>query len=464
MTGLYFIVSVGYALLTTAVGLFEAKRIRATGPDAITAFVVLFVVQCCLPGIVIYACLPLVDEISPTDVAAFDRIFTGADLPAALLVLALTALFLCFFYGFAALIGRQLRRLWGPSSSRSLLVLSGSPRLLLLVLTCGLALSVASFYTLGTSLTERYVNLILFRGGYQRGEETLLNAFGLALTQTWAWLSIPALFVIYERRGRGPLWFLCLAFLGVFVLLGVSRRALFIPIILSYLTLVLFDRRWRSRWLLAAVIPVLIWIAFGKELIALVAFHRSLGDVVGRYETLPASLLRAASDIGITVVESLGSISLLDLPPRFGVDHLLSVLRMIPTAHRWLGDLPVRIVRLSTEAFATPYDEDIPPGLFGQMWIDFRVIGPVVWGFVLSLQMSIVQFVFAQTIRTRQATALLVLATFVVALPLNTGSYDFTFSVDIYSLGLCVLVTFSFIRVRIATVDSPAPAISAVRG
>jgi hypothetical protein len=206
----------------------------------------------------------------------------------------------------------------------------------------------------------------------------------------------------------------------------------------------------------AGAIPALIWIAFGKELIGLVVFPGALGDVVGRYETLPASLLRAASDIGITVVESLGSINLLDLPPRFGVDHLLSVFRVIPTSHRWLGDLPVRIVRLSTEAFATPFDEDIPPGLFGQMWLDFRVFGPVVWAFVLSLQMSIVQFVFAQTIRTRQATALLVLATFVVALPLNTGSYDFTFSIDIYPLVLCVLLTFRFIRVRVATVNSPA--------
>jgi hypothetical protein len=456
VTGYYFLVSVGYVLLTSAVCLFEARRIRASGPDAVSMFIALFVAQCCLPGIVIYACLPLVDPDSPTEVGAMDRIYEAADVPAALLVLVLTAWFIFFFYAFAALNARLLARFDTHASRGLRLVVSGSPPRLLIVLTFGLALTLASFYTMGSSLSERYINLILFRAGVQQGEESVLNALGFALTQTWAWLSIPALFVIYERHGRRLLWWMSLLFLVVFVILGVSRRALFIPIVLVYLTLVLFNHRWRLKWLLAGVIPVLIWIAFGKELIGILAFHRTFGDVVGRYETLPASFLRAASDIGITVVESLGSINLLDLPPRFGVDHLLSVLRKIPTGHRWLGDLPARIVRLSTEAFATPNDEDIPPGLFGQMWMDFRIFGPVVWGLILSVQMSIVQYVFARTIRTRQAAALLVLATFVVALPLNTGTYDFSFGFDIYVLVICIFLTFRWIFVQVPTADSPA--------
>jgi hypothetical protein len=442
-------------LLTLAVGAFEARRIRGRGPDAISVFIVLFLVQCCVPGIVIYACLPLVDPDSPTEVGAIDRIYAAADVSAALLVLGLTAWFIFFFYAFAALNARLLGR-FGTHTPRTLrLVITGSPLRLVIVLTCGLVLSLASFYILGSSMSERYINLILFRAGLQHGEENLLNAWGFALTQTWTWLSIPALFVIYERYGRGLLWWGCLLFLLIFVILGVSRRALFIPIVLIYLTLVLFDRRWRVKWLLAGAIPILIWIAFGKELFGVVAFHRSFGDVLGRYETVAASFLRAASEIGLTIVESLGSMNLLSLPPRFGVDHLLSVLREIPTSHRWLGDLPPRIVRLSTEAFATPVDEDIPPGLFGQMWLDFRILGPLAWGLLLSAQMSIVQHVFARTVRSRQAVALFVLITFVVALPLNTGSYDFTFNYDIYALALCILLTFKLQGVRLPTISSP---------
>jgi hypothetical protein len=419
-------------------------------------FIVLFLLQCCLPGIVIYACLPLVDPTSPTEVEAIDRIYAAADVPVALLVLGLTAWFIFFFYAFAAINARLLGR-YGTHAARGLrLVFSGSPLRLLLVLAFGLVLSLASFYLLGSSFSERYINLILFRAGVQHGEESALTALAFSLTQTWLLLSIPALFAIYERRGRGLLWWVCLAFLAVFVILSVSRRALFIPLVLIYLTLVVFDHRWRLKWLLAAAIPIIVWVAFGKELFGVVAFHRSFGDVVGRYETVAASFLRAASEIGFTIVESVGSINLLHLPPRFGVDHLLSVLREIPTAHRWLGDLPPRMVRLSTEAFATPFDEDIPPGLFGQMWMDFRIFGPVVWGLILSVQMSIVQHVFARTVRTRQAVALFVLVTFVVTLAVTTGTYDFTFSHDIYALALCILLTFKVQGVRLPSISSPA--------
>lgn len=447
--------SLGYALLTTAVGAFEARRIRASGPDTLTIFIVLFVVQCCLPGIVIYACLPLVDATSPTGVAAFDNMLAAADVSTAFLVLGLTVWFVFFFYGFAALSGRLLRRLSARLPSGARLVVAGSPSRLMIVLTFGLALSCVSFYVLGDTFTQRLVNLISFRAGSLQGEGNLLNAFGFALTQTWAWLSVPALFVIYERRGRRLDWLLCLSFLCVFVLLGVSRRALFIPLLLAYLSLVLFDHRWRLKWLWAALIPVLAWIAFGKELIGAFAWG-SWSDVVERYETVPESALRAASEIGLTILESLGSINLLDLPPRFGVDHFLSVLRQIPTSHSWLGLLPTRMVRLSTEAFASASDEDIPPGLFGQMWMDFRVLGPVVWGLFLGVQMSLVQRAFARTIRTRQTAALFVLLTFVVALPLNTGTYDFTFSIDIYVLAVCLFLTFRFIWVLLPTADAVA--------
>ena len=455
MSGYYFLVSLGYAFLTLAVGAFEARRIRATGPDTISVFIVIFVVQCCLPGIVIYACLPLVEGSSPTDVAAFDRIFSSADLSAALLVLGLTAWFVCFFYCFAELGGRLLKRLVANAPSESRIVITGSPVGLLMVVAFGLAFSLASFYILGSSLVERFANLLLFRGGDKDVQANLFNAFGLGLTQSWAWLCVPALFVMNEYRRRLS-WLFCLISLSVFVLLGVSRRALFIPILLTYLTLLLFDRRWRFKWLLAAAIPVVLWIAFGKELLGILAFGRSLSDVAERYDTVAAAFLRAATDIGITVVESLGSINLLALPPRFGIDHLLSALRQIPTHHYWLGTLPVRIVRLSTEAFSTPDAEDIPPGLFGQMWMDFRVFGPIAWGLMLGAQMSLVQHLFVQTIRTRQAVALFVLITFVVALPLNSGSYDFSFSLDIYVLLLCLALNFKPVRVRVPAGGSAA--------
>lgn len=456
-TDYFLLVALGYAQLTIAVGAFEARRIRASGPDLVSVFIALFVIECCLPGVAIYASLPFVDARSPTDVGAFDRIYTAVDLPAALLVLALTAWFAFFFYAFTALGRRMMSRVLGSAPVGSRLVLRGSSAGLLIALALGLALSLVSFYVLGASWLERYTNLILFRAGSPEIQRTVLTAFGFGLTQTWTWLCLPAIFVMYERRGRRLPWVLCLFLLGAFMLLGVSRRALLIPIVLTYLTLLLFDGRWRLKWVVAAAVPALLLVAFGKEMLGVLAFHGSLSDVFGRYQALSAGVLRAASEIGLTDVESLGTINLMHLPTRFGIDHLLSLFRSLPGDRYWLAwPLPGRIVRLSTAAFAAADSEDIPPGLFGQMWMDFGVFGPVVWAFALALPLSVAQHVFAATIRTRQAASVFALVAFVIALPLNTGSYDFTFSADIYALIFCLLLTFRFVRVRLPTANEAA--------
>ncbi len=442
--------SAGYAVLTGAIGLFEAKRIRVAGADVTTIFIALFVLQCCLPGIVIYCCLPFLDQHAPTGIQAFDRIYFATDLPTALLVLGLVAWTVVLFYAFSALNEVLLRRLIPPLPHRSYFILSGFPARLLFLLTIGFLLTIISFYMLGDTLVDRYANLILVRSASDKVQPNLVNTYGFVLTQTWAWLSIPALFVIFERRGRDLSWFLCLLFTVVFALLSVDRRAIFIPILLAYLTFVLFDGRWRLRLVTAAAIPILVWVAFGKEFLASIAYGGDVGAVVGRYDTLTSALLRTSSEVGITLVESSGSISLLDLDPRLGIDHLLSIVRRIPVG--WFGgdlDVPKRIVRLSTEEFGMPGDADLPPGIFGQMWLDFRVFGPIIWAFILSLQVSLIQRVFALTIPTRQATAAFVLITFVVALPLNTGSYDFTFSVDILVLILGMWLTFKLTRVHV---------------
>jgi hypothetical protein len=450
-TDYFFLVSVGYALLTIAIGAFEVRRTKESGPDVLSLFMALFVLQCCLPGVVIYACLPFVGLREPTEIPAFDRIFAAINLPSALLVLGLTASFAFFFYAFTALGGYLLRRFIPRLPSGSWLVLSGSAVRLLIVLALGLTLTLISFWLMGDTLVERYANLILLRAYSDEVERNKLNAYAFAFTQSWGWLSVVALFVVFERYGRNLVWYLCLSCAIVFAILNVSRRAIFIPLLLGYLTLVLFDGRWRLRAILVGSIPVLLLVAFGKEALSVVAYGGTGDEISARYGTVASALLRTASEVGITVLESIGSVNLMDLAPRFGVDHLLSVLRRIPAG--WFGldlGLPIRVVRLSTQAFASADDQDIPPGLFGQMWLDFRVFGPIVWALVLATQMSVLQRIFALTVRTRQATAAFVLLTFIVALPINTGSYDFTFSVDIIVLMSVILLTFKVARLRLS--------------
>ena len=93
-------------------------------------------------------------------------------------------------------------------------------------------------------------------------------------------------------------------------------------------------------------------------------------------------------------------------------------------------------------AFADANAQDLPPGLMGQMWLDFGLAGPLVWGAAFGLQMSLLQRWFKGARRTLSSAAVFTVLTFVIALPLNSGSFDFSFSVDIFMIlgviALCV--------------------------
>ncbi len=74
----------------------------------------------------------------------------------------------------------------------------------------------------------------------------------------------------------------------------------------------------------------MVWLAFGKELFGAIAFDLPLNAVTGTYRSLPSALLRAASELGITVIESLGTLAFIPDQLRFGVDHFLSLAQRFP--------------------------------------------------------------------------------------------------------------------------------------
>ena len=457
MTYGFLSASLAYAVFGLAVLLFERQRTRRSGVDAITIFIAILFIQCCIPGIVMYAALPFVDPTAPTGNPVFDKIFQAADLTSALLVLCMTVWFVVFFYVGCAVGRLALERSRALASRIQSFRLTVMDRRLLVLLVGGLAVTLWSFYLMGDTLLARYANLILLRADYEGVERNVLNSNAFGLTQAWSWLTVIALFAIAERRGRGGLWLACLALLIIFALLGVSRRALFLPILLAYLTVVLHGGTWRGRWIFAACVPVLLLVAFGKEILGVVAWGGSVESVTGRYP-LASVALRATSDMGITIVESLGTLKFIHMDLRFGVDHMLSIAQRFPEGMLGLDfHFPERMVRISTAAFADSNAQDIPPGLLGQMWLDFGILGPVVWGLMFGLQMSVVTYFFERTERTRESAAVFVLLVFIVALPLNSGSFDFTFSIDIFMVLLGILWCVHLGRRQRSEVAARAP-------
>ena len=98
-------------------------------------------------------------------------------------------------------------------------------------------------------------------------------------------------------------------------------------------------------------------------------------------------------------------------------------------------------MRLSTAAFLGEDQLDIPPGLLGAMWLDGWVFGPLVWGGLYGAVIGRMQPAYNRFENSIEAAGVFVILLFVVALPLNTGSLDFNFSVDM--LFLLIFVGFA---------------------
>jgi hypothetical protein len=449
MSQAYIVIAIAYGALSIMLAVLELNRSRVSGPDAITIFIAIFMLQCCLPGIGIYGALAVVDQTELTGNAVFDGIYDHLSVTTALVVLTMTIWFAAFFYVGASLGSMLLRRLF-PTPIVVPYRLEGLENRFVSILLGGLALTLVSFYILGDDIAERFANLVRLRAYDESVVRTDFFAYAYVLTQTWAWLSIPALFVLFERRRRGLVWFSMLICAIIFAILSASRRAIFVPVMLSYFTVLLYDGKWRVRLILAISIPILALILYGKEIFATLAFGGEVEGVVERYDSTASAILRASSEQGISIVESLGTLTFLHEHLRLGVDHLLSIAQRFP--HRLLGfdiDYPKRIVRISTEAFSTVDAQDIPPGLLGQMWLDFRVLGPLLWGLAFGLQLSVAQFIFTRSERSLQASALVVLVVFLIALPINTGSYDFTFSVDVIAAVVGLILTYRVRRMAV---------------
>ena len=79
-------------------------------------------------------------------------------------------------------------------------------------------------------------------------------------------------------------------------------------------------------------------------------------------------------------------------------------------------------------------------------------LGSLVWGLAFGLQIGILHYAWQRMKPSRQSAAVFFVLIFIVALPLNTGSYDFTFSVDII-LAVVVLMLTARLKRR---ADSPA--------
>ena len=303
------------------------------------------------------------------------------------------------------------------------------------------------------SLLNSYRALVLYRagGGVSR---TFANANLFALTQTFALLAIiPFVYFVFRPGGFGKFLRLVVATTGVifFSLLCVSRRALPLDILLIYFTLVIVNKKWYLKFASVAFLLFLPVLIYGKAVIFTIGAGGNFDGVLdaAKNTSVTDALLSGFTYLGISLVTSWATFMFLDIPFRYGVDHIMSMLSRIPLGSLGFDKdaiLPERIVRISTRTFVDSNTQDIPPGLMGQMWLDFGIVGPVIWGLIFGAALSFLQIRFDGKQKTPQAVAFFMIGLYVLSLPLNTGSFDFVFSVDTFFLVLFLLIVYKRVK------------------
>lgn len=431
-----------YIVIAVLMIYFERQAVRRFGVDAFTVVLIFIFIYILVP----VGGIHLLHGLYGSDVTSgnyfFDTVYKRIDAYNSLVMLLLFVIFMAGFY----LLGGRERGI-NKEGGLAFYVKRKDGRILLFS-ALGFLGCFVFFIGLGSSMAERYERLILFRNLHELVERDFFSANAFALTQTFAWFSTAVLFCYLG--GRSKIKVVIFIFLTLFfsVLMG-SRRGFIFPVLILYSSvLLLYGRFYISRMLL--IFPfIAVWVAYGKEFTGANAYGVDVQDVLLRYSSVPDFMLRFFADIGISQIESFAVLQNMgELPfPRFGIDHALSVLRRIPEGMIGLEiNWPERIVRITTRVFVSDDTADIPPGLLGQSWLDFPFIGAFFWGAIIGLQVRVINRWARQVSATRERAALVVVLSMVVVLPINTGSYDYVFSIDMIFLFIIIFACFKIRR------------------
>lgn len=431
---------IAVAYLATAIMLAtkEYNIIQRHGADSFTVVLAFVFIYLLLPGVGIHALFGIYGPSLRSGNSFFDKIYDQLNSVESLIVFFLTLLFITGLY-IAGGLQRLKRKKASYTKLREL-----QPRELIIWVSIfvGMAICTKFFLDLGENFLERYAGLILFRNLDSSIERTFFSANAFSLTQTLTWLSAGVFFLYLSsgQKSKSLVFFFIMLFSAF--LMG-SRRGLIFPLLIVYLSSILLYSNLHLKKLLFIIPIIILWIGFGKELTGSIAYDGETSEVLSNYESTGSLFLRAFSDIGISQVQSFGVLQHFGFSPRLGVDHLLSVLRRLPDGMIGLDiDWPERIVRITTHTFASMNDADIPPGLVGQSWLDLPIFGALAWGLIIGIQCRFLNQWMSRTTHSPAKAVFITLLGTVIALPINTGSFDFTFSVDIIFMVALLLFFF----------------------
>ena len=425
---LMIIISTLYIVLAGMIWAVESMRIKRSGPDLLTLFILMLFVQVILPSIFLLSIKGLYG-VPETDVPFFNEVLNSVGFYEASVVFFLSFLFVVSLYASWFIINQaiKLQKNYVPTMQVFL-----SRRRWFFVMLIGLL----GFFVLVKELGG-YNNLVLFRTNPENLNKNFVTSNLFSLSTTFLLLSAAGIVMFWENKKRIMFTFSLICAIS-FSLMTVSRRAFLIIFLLVYFAFIIERKRLFFNktvvLLLVMFVPVLL---YGKHFLFLLAHDITItfSAVTAGKMSLLGAVTKIAANVGITDIESWATLLTLHIPMRFGTDHLLSILRRIPDGILGLGiTFPERMVRISTQVFVGADRQDIPPGFIGQMWLDFRIFGPVFWGMGFALIIAFVQLFYNQIVKSRDGIFFFVLIGYIISLPVNSGTFDFVFSVHVFFL------------------------------
>jgi hypothetical protein len=278
-------------------------------------------------------------------------------------------------------------------------------------------------------------------------ERTPLNANIYAATTTFLLFSLVGVALATERRAFRWMYFgLTALFLFVDVVASGARRNLLIAALLIYCFYCIRTGKHKLYYLLIVLLFSAPLLYYGKAILRNLSSEDLPEKVAATSASVSVQVVTAAAEFGVSFVESIGTLALYHDGPRWGIDHILSVLRMIPFGMMgYEKPWPERIVRISTVyQCGDAFMQDIPPGYLGQCWIDIPFIGFFLMPLLHGACFGYVERAF-RNIDVRRSPFYLIaylVVGFIVAMPLNSGTLDYVCSPEI----VLTVVLFAFLH------------------
>lgn len=436
-----------YFFISIALVFVERERIQQNGPDVLTIFLLVFGLQNLIPGVVIPFLLSQYSHAPNTGIPLFDRVYRRVSPEEIFLSGVMSAWFVATLYFTYHNIGAWYR---SAGRVRQCVRIDIVPWRLWLILALGLVSSLLLLRSMGQgSLMADYRSLIIYRAGSGVAQNVVRSDL-LAFTQTFSLISI--LPIVYLASTPSGVWRsialgVSVACMVALALMCASRRALPLDCIFIYFTFVIVNKKWHRWFIVLALMMFLPLLIYGKTVLSGLGASGNFSGVISAIESTSVrdALLSGFSYLGISLDSSWATFLFLHIPYRFGVDHILSVLARIPLGSLGLDKAaiyPERVVRISSTAFIDAQTQDIPPGLIGQMWLDYGILGPVLWGLAFGAIMGHLRIRFDAKVITLQSGAYYMLILYILSLPLNSGSFDYVFSIDNFLLVLFLLFIY----------------------